>query len=196
MKNLSSGYSILALLLLSSCIGEPSTKDVRASAPERLIDTSLETKNLSLGTKNSVSALTKIVSEDRPSSAELGCSLSSTRCAQAKEIFERNSIPFSLSGEKANSVVLSYKKVSVRDCNPQYIDDMGGGRSVNHSGFGCAVASNTVQMVSNRRQFVEPNLLDFPDAEKAVQSYSEYQKPSSKREVKNTEWNNQTAVSR
>ncbi len=160
------------------------------------MDVSLETTNVSLAKKNSVSNLSKMVSEYRPSSAELRCSLASTRCAQAKEILERNSIPFSVSGEKSNDVILSYKKVTARDCSTQYIDDMGGSGVENHPSFGCAVASNVVQMVSNKRQFTEPNLMDFPDAEKAAQSYGEYQKLSVKREEKSPQWNNQSAVSR
>jgi type IV pilus biogenesis protein CpaD/CtpE len=81
----------------------------------------------------------------------------------------------------------------VRDCNPHYIDNMSGSRSYNHSAFGCSVASNTIKMVSNKKQFTNPALMDFPDAEKYNQSYSDYLKPSVKREVKEAKWSTSTS---
>jgi hypothetical protein len=65
---------------------------------------------------------------------------------------------------------------------------MSGSRSYNHPSFGCAVAGNAVQMVSDKRQFTNPGLLDFPDAEKAEMNYKNYLKPSDKREVKDANW--------
>ena len=182
-------YSLLAcLVLVVACDRTPNEVYPNSGDPEGLIDSSSETVTFGLKAKSSLTKLSEMIREDRPSSVELRCSLKSTRCAQAKEIFERNGIQINLTSEQSNSVLLSYERVMVRDCNPHFIDNMSGSRSFNHPSFGCAVAGNMVQMVSDKQQFTNPSLLDFPDAEKASQSYSDYLKPSSKREVKDAEW--------
>lgn len=186
-------HSLVAcLVLVSACVDVPAPEYVNSGDPERLIDISSETITLGLDAKNSLSNLSEMVASDLPSSAELRCSFRNTRCAQAKEIFERRQIPIHLTSENDNSVVLSYERVMVRDCNPHFIDNMSGSRSFNHPSFGCANTGNMVQMVSDKRQFTNPSLLDYPDAEKANQSYNNYLKPSSKREVKDAEWKSTT----
>ena len=193
MKQSFKKYGFLVGLMLLSACDKPAPEYVNSGDPERLIDTSSESVTLSLKAKNSVSKISRMVEMEHPSSAELRCSIGNTRCAQVKEILERNSVPINLTNENSNSVLLSYKRVIVRDCNPHYIDNMSGSRSFNHPAFGCAVTGNMVQMVSDKQQFTNPNLLDLPDAEKGNQSYNNYLKPSSKREIKNAEWNNKSA---
>ncbi|MEQ1789705.1 MAG: hypothetical protein ABL857_04600 [Rickettsiales bacterium] len=196
MKNLMNKCVILqkcglvaCLILLSACNEKPAPEYPNSGDPERLLDFSLETVTFGLDTKKSLTRLSEVVAQDRPTSAELRCSLWESNCAQAREIFERNSVPISLSGEKTNDVMLSYERVVARDCESHFIDNMRGGRSFNHPSFGCATAGNIVQMVGDKRQFTSPSLLGFSDAEKQNQSYREYSKPSSKREFKGAEWN-------
>lgn len=188
-------YSLLICLLSISACTEPYNEvAVDPGNPERLIDKSAETVTFGLKAKNSVTKLSDMVRQDRPSSAELRCSLSNPRCTQAKEIFERNGIQVNLGGEQNNSVVLSYNRVMVRDCDQRYVDNMSGNRSLNHPAFGCSIAGNMVQMVSDKSQFTNPSLTDLPDAEKANQAYGDYLKPSAKREFKATEWNSTGAA--
>jgi hypothetical protein len=193
MKQSLKKYGLVACVLaLSACDKTPGVYPNKGD-PESLIDLSSETVTLGLSSKNALARLADMVAEDKPTGAQLKCSLNSNRCAQAKEIFERNLVPIHLTNEKNNSVVLSYERVVVRDCNPHYIDNMSGSRSYNHPSFGCAVAGNMVQMVSDKRQFTNPGLLDFPDAEKAEQNYKNYLKPSDKREAKDANWVSTTA---
>ncbi len=183
-------YSLLLCLLTITACTEPYNEvAVNAGDPERLIDKSAETVTFGLKAKNSVAKLSDMVKQDRPSSAELKCSLSNHRCAQAKEIFERNGIQINMASEQNGSVVLSYNRVMVRDCDQRYVDNMSGNRSINHPAFGCSIAGNMVQMVSDKSQFANPNLTDFVDGDKASQAYNEYLKPSSKRDTKSAEWN-------
>lgn len=192
MKILSNKFYLPACLLLavSACNQPAPPVYVNSGDPERLIDLSSEATTFGLSSKSSLTKLTKSVNKDRPSSAELKCSLKNTRCAQAKEILERRSIPINLSTEKNNTVVLAYERTVVRDCNPRYADNMQGSRSFNHPAFGCATAGNMVQMVSDKKQFTNHNLLDLPDAKKAVQSYDGYQKPSADRKYSTATWEN------
>lgn len=175
------------MILLSAC-DKPAPEYINSGDPERLLDISSETVSLGIDSKRSLTKLSKIIAKDRPSSVELRCSLTNARCAQAKEIFERQSIPVSISDEEAGVVVLSYNKVVAKDCQQHFVDNMSGSRSFNHPAFGCSVAGNIVQMATDKKQFSDPSLLDLPDAEKANQSYNNYLKPSAKREIKSTEW--------
>ena len=163
---------LFGLFLLSAC-SEVAPDYTDRGNPERFLDVSTEKVTFSLATKSAVTKFSKLVMEDRPSNAELRCSISNTRCAQAKEILERNSVSIHLTSENSNSVLLSYDRTVARDCNPRYVDNMTDSHhNTNHPAFGCAVSGNILQMVSNKRQFTNPNLLDFPDAEKISQSNS------------------------
>ncbi|MEK6746366.1 MAG: hypothetical protein AABY33_04990 [Pseudomonadota bacterium] len=194
-KSFMKKYSLLLCLLSVSACTEPYNEvAVDSGDPERLIDNSSETVTFGLKTKKSLSRLSDMIKEDRPSSVELRCSLSNSRCAQAKEIFERGGIQMNFSSEQSNSVVLSYNRVMVRDCDQRFVDNMSGNRSINHPAFGCSIAGNMVQMVSDKSQFTSPSLTDLPDAEKLGQSYSDYLKPSSKREIKSAEWSSSTSA--
>ena len=190
MKNLSKKLclSTVLLLSLSACDQPAPSAYVNSGDPERLIDVSSEKLTFGLSAKESLAKLNKLVIQDRPSSAELKCSLKNIRCNQAKEILERRSIPVILSNDKNNTVVLLYGRSIVRDCNPRYGDNMMDDRSYNHPSFGCAIAGNMVQMVSDKKQFTSHNLLDLPDAQKAVQSYEAYQKPSVDRKYSEAVW--------
>ncbi len=193
MKKILNKSILVCLLLLSAC-DYPAPEYVSSGDPERLLDRSSETVTVGLNAKNSLTKLSEMVAEDRPSSVELRCSLKNTRCAQAKEIFERRYVPVRVTSEQSNSAVLSYDRVVTRDCEQHFVDNMSGSRSFNHPAFGCAVAGNIVQMVGDKHQFTNPSLLDLPDAEKANQSYNNYLKPSAKREVKSAEWSSTTSA--
>jgi type IV pilus biogenesis protein CpaD/CtpE len=171
---------VSCLLALSACDKLPTTSSTKGS-PEALIDVSSETVTLSLNSKNSLSKLSGTIAKDFPSRADLNCSLKNSKCLQAKKILDRNSIPARLTGaSSANSIVLSYKRTVVRDCNPRYADTINDSGSDNQASFGCAISGNIVQMVGNKKQFTEPALSDFPDAEKGVQTYKQYIAPLEK----------------
>ncbi len=189
MKQSFKKFGLLAcLILVAACDRTPNEVYVDRGDPERLIDHSSETVTLSLKPKNALTKLAEMVAEDRPSSAQLKCSFKSARCTQAKEIFERNGVQINLTSEQSNRVVLHYERVVTRDCNPHFIDNMEGNRSFNHPSFGCAVSANMVQMVSDKHQFTNPALMDYPDAVKAEQNYRGYLQSSATRQVKKAEW--------
>ncbi len=182
LKNISKTSVLLSsLLFIAACNGTPSDPSVNAGDPERLIDSSSETVTLGLSGKNSLSKLASALSKDAPARAELKCSLKDAKCAQAKEMFDRRSVPITIASEASNSITLFYERTVVRDCDPKYLDNMNFHRSYNHPAFGCAISGNMMQMVSDKRQFTSPALLDLPDAEKSVQSYGKYLKPTERK---------------
>lgn len=182
-------YSFLVCLtFVSACASYvPESRD--AGSPEALLDVSSEAETLSLKGKKSLNKLKEVVSNDRPDGVELQCSAKSKNCKKAKKMFEKQYIPVEVKNSKENKAVLHYERAIARDCDQRYVDNMSGSRSLNHSAFGCSVASNMVQMISNKKQLTNPNLSDLPDAEKYSQSYRDYLKPSSQREVaKEADW--------
>lgn len=180
-------YSLTALVIVSACdYPAPVYKD--SGKVENLIDVSKETVSLNINDYHDISKLSSVISADQPASAELKCSVTTPVCKKAKILLEKNGIPFQLSAGNLNKITLTYDRIIARDCDQRYRDNMSGSRSLNHAAFGCSVTANALQMVSDKKQFTDPNLLDFPDAEKANQSYSGYMKPSATREVKDADW--------
>jgi len=177
MKNSVSKIALVTLLFSVSACSQ-SEFAVDRGAPEHLIDTSSEEVSFALNSKNSLSKISSAIAKDAPARAELKCFLSNSKCAQAKKILERRSIPVHTASAKSDSVTLVYERVVARDCNPRFADNTHDSSRVNHPAFGCSVSGNMVQMIGNKRQLTNPVLLDLPDAEKGVKSYQNYLKSS------------------
>jgi hypothetical protein len=168
---------VSCLTALAACNGEGPGPAVSVGDPERLLDVSSEVVTLSLSTNDSVSKLTETLNSDAPARAELSCAFKDTRCTQAKALLNRRGIPLTMVDGKGDSVSLYYERVVARDCDQRYYDNTRNNRSENHEAFGCATVANMVQMVSDKKQFTNPALMELPDAEKAVQGYRAYLKP-------------------
>lgn len=69
------------------------------------------------------------------------------------------------------SVTLVYERILARDCSQRYVDNSNNNWNTHYASFGCSVAANTVQQVSDKQQFVHPSLMDVPLATGAVQAY-------------------------
>jgi type IV pilus biogenesis protein CpaD/CtpE len=167
---------------ISACVSDPSQFRQNVGIPEAMIDTSSELVTVKLVNKESLSKLSSVISRDIPDRAELRCSLASVKCSQAKALLTSKSVSVSMGSDKSNVVALFYDRTVVRDCDPKYTDNMHTGLEDADvpASFGCAVTANVVQMVSDRKQFTNPALMDLPDAEKGGQTYQNYLKPSSK----------------
>ena len=59
--------------------------------------------------------------------------------------------------------------MQARDCENRYIDDTINPYNLNHPTFGCSISVNMVQMVTDKREFTNPSLMDYPDANKMRQ---------------------------
>jgi type IV pilus biogenesis protein CpaD/CtpE len=67
-----------------------------------------------------------------------------------------------------NSVTLVYERILARDCDQRYVDNPRNYYNTNHRAFGCATAANMVQQVTNKQEFISPNLSDDPSAVRAI----------------------------
>ena len=174
MKN----YIFPALLLpvTLACSQVPKEAYFNRGTPESLLDVSSEVVNVSLSSDRSIDDLVGWVNQDQPSRAEITCLESDPVCQQAQRTLERFGVPASYTPAADNNVTLVYERVLARDCENRYIDNHINPYNMNHPTFGCSVASNMVQMVSDKQQFVSPALSDYPDAEKAAQVYDSYRK--------------------
>ena len=62
------------------------------------------------------------------------------------------------------SVDMLYERVAAYNCVNRYVNNSSNNANLNHPAFGCSVASNIVQSVTDKRQFTNPALLDMPAA--------------------------------
>ncbi len=69
------------------------------------------------------------------------------------------------------TVALVYERILARDCKQRYTDSSHNYSWVNEPEIGCSVAANLVQHVSDKKEFVNPELTDVPPATGAISAY-------------------------
>ena len=74
-------------------------------------------------------------------------------------------------------MTLVYERVLARDCENRYMENTVNPYNLNYPTFGCSNASNMVQMVTDKRQFTSPALLEMQDAERVERVMDGYRKP-------------------
>lgn len=170
--------SLAALTVaLNACSQIPQGAYFDRGSPYSLLDASSEVVNVALMGPDSVQEIVQWVDQDVPSQAEVYCLEDDAVCSQAIQTLEMFKVPVHYSAAADNVVVLVYDRVVARDCDNRYQDNPINPYNLNHKTFGCSTAVNMVQMVSDKRQFTSPNLLDFQEGDKAVQAYELYLQP-------------------
>ncbi|MFV9875202.1 MAG: hypothetical protein AB8U25_01315 [Rickettsiales endosymbiont of Dermacentor nuttalli] len=165
MKIISKLITFTILLCIIACTNGSYTR----IEPESLIDFSSEQVSFSLSSPSVIEDITNWLTNDQPSSVELGCNTNNKTCASIIKILGLYNINYKFSVID-NNITLFYNKVVARDCNRVYCDKKG--TIIRSHNLGCAVSANTVQMVSDHKQFIEPSLLDLHDATKSVHHYN------------------------
>lgn len=162
----------LCLATLSACGPVPSDSAYASrGGPESLIDVSSEVVNLGVSGPGELNELSNWIARDQPTRAELYCSAGEPRCTEAQKVLDLHGVPSMLVPSPNYSVTLVYERILARDCNPSYLDDSKNYYEAPHAAFGCAVSANMVQHVSDKQQFVSPNLSDDPLARRAVTDF-------------------------
>lgn len=169
--------ALTSLFALAACSTIPKEAYFQRGTPESLLDASSEVINIRLESENSVNDVTDWVNKDQPTRAELYCLESDRICTHARRALEQFGVPVSFAPAADNRVALVYERVLARDCENRYIDNSINPYNLNHPTFGCSVAANIVQHVSDKAQFTAPALMDQADAEKAAQVYDRYRLP-------------------
>ncbi len=165
---------IVPALLLTGCSQIPSDAYFSRGTPESLLDVSSEAMSAPIDSEAGIDALIDWIEADQPSSAELYCYQEDIFCAAAEEVMNLYGVDYELVSSGESVVNLMYERVLARDCENRYIDNAVNPYNLNHPTFGCSVASNMVQMVSDKQQFIKPELAGYPDTRRVLNSYDSY----------------------
>ncbi len=168
----------IALLALAACQPKPSDSAYyNRGGAESLLDVSSEVVNLGVNDNASLKELSNWIKTDQPTRAELYCFAGDPRCTEARKVLDLHGVP-TMNVESGDfSVALVYERILARDCKQRFRDNSVNQWNTNHPAFGCSVAANVVQHVSDKQQFIAPNITDTPRALGAVQSYDRAMTP-------------------
>lgn len=191
LKLLLTAFTCLAAV--TGCTVQPPQAYYNRGDPENLIDVSSEVVNLGISTPGAVAEMTDMISQDPPSRAILSCAEGEAMCSQARRSLDQHGVPTQLQAGPAG-VTLVYERVTARDCESRFIDNSINPYHLHHPSFGCSITGNMVQMVSDKRQFVSPGLLDFSDGVKAVQVYERHASPKTQDQINRSEGAIQTII--
>lgn len=162
---------------LAGCSDIPSGAYYNRAAPESLLDVSSEAVNFQIGGPDSAQEVADWVNQDQPTRAELYCAESDPACAKTREVLEQFGVPVVFAGSAENTVTLIYERVMGRDCENRFIDNTVNPYNLNHPTFGCSIASNMAQMITDKQQVISPALLEYTDGQKTQQAMEAYATP-------------------
>jgi hypothetical protein len=165
------------VLLSSACTKLPPESYYERGQPESLLDESAEVVNFDLIGPESLDELLVWINEDQPTRAELYCQDGDLLCLESYELLEQFNIPVMYVSSGDNVATLVYERVIARDCENRYIDNSVNPYNLPHPTYGCSVAANMVQMVTDKRQFTSPPLLDYIDGESVSESMRGFRTP-------------------
>jgi hypothetical protein len=178
MNSLRSIVLVAGVFALSACGQPPATSAyMNRGGPESLLDVSSEVVSLSTANASDIIELAAWVERDRPTRAQLNCTSGDRQCTQAQKVLDLNGIPSIDGAGNDATVTLVYERILARDCNQRYVDNPHNYYNTNHPSFGCANAANMVQHVTNKQEFVSPNLSDDPSAARAINDIRRAYKP-------------------
>ncbi len=163
---------LTSLLLVAGCGKKPpESAYLNHGGPESLLDVSSEVVNLSAGNKNELKDLSAWIQKDHPTRAELNCASDDKRCDEARKVLDLNGVPVSNGSGADHTVTLVYERILARDCDQRIDFNVPNHYNTDYGGFGCSLAANMVQEVTDKQEFISPNLSDDPRATRAVQDY-------------------------
>lgn len=148
---------ICSLLILTAC----SNGRYARVTPESLLNSSSEKISIKLSGDSSIDQLKMWIDDDMPSSAVLSCESDDGLCRKAQRVLNEASVSYELDDADTGSVVLSYDRAVALECSSA-------------SSLGCSVSVNSLNMVGDYQQYINPELSDPQDAAKAVDSYGGY----------------------
>src|SRR5690348_14182720 len=153
-------FLLCTAFTLAACSEIPPQAYYNRGDPENLLDVSSEVVNVGLASPGAYARFAEMVAQDPPTRVILHCSPEMKSCANAKRRLDRQGVASEWGkGEQGASLV--YQRVMARDCEQRYIDNSINPYNLPPPTFGCSLMGNTVQMVGDKRQFVNPGLLDF-----------------------------------
>ena len=161
----------LSLIVVAACGKQPPDSAYLDRGPEALLDVSSEVVNLSVANTGDRKDLSNWIDKDQPTRAELNCHGDTKGCKEAEKILDLHGVPVMRGNGADQTVTLIYQRILARDCNQRYVDNVPNYYNAYHPAFGCSVSANMVQEVTDRQEFISPNLSDDPAATRAVNDY-------------------------
>lgn len=169
---------MVSMLALAACQPKPNDAAFyNRGGPDSLLDVSSEVVNLSVADSAAHQELSTWIKTDQPTRAELYCNDGEPRCMEARKILDLHGVPTMVVPSGEYSVALVYERILARDCKQRFRDNSSNQWNTYHPSFGCSIAANIVQHVSDKQQFIAPNLMDTPRATTAVQAYDRMMTP-------------------
>jgi type IV pilus biogenesis protein CpaD/CtpE len=168
---------VLLLPMVAACSQIPDGAYFNRGGPESLLQVSSEVVSLHIDSEASVDQLVSWIDKDEPTRAEVRCpNNQAIMCSAAEEALKLYGVDYKTVKGDVLTVDLTYERVLAKDCDNRYLDNHINPYKLNHQAFGCSIASNMVQSVAQKQQFVNPDLLGFRDGKKAVQNIAKYHK--------------------
>ena len=164
-----SALVVASLLLVSACGNRaPDSAFINHGTPESLLDVSSEVVNLSATNKSELKDLSAWIEKDQPTRAELNCHAGDKRCDETRKVLNLHGVPVIQGAGADQTVTLIYERILARDCNQRFEINRRNYDNTNYPSFGCSVAANMVQQVTDKQEFISPNLSDDPSAVRGV----------------------------
>lgn len=174
---------LVTLLALSTaivaCTQAPESAYFNHGEAESLLDVSTEAVNIKLTSQASVQKVIAVINKEQPTRAKVTCKETDPLCKQVRNVMKQFKVPVEYRSARAGNVSIVYERIMARNCQNRYIDitaDQNNNNlnNLNHPTLGCSVAINTVQMVTDKRQFTDPALMDDVDSNKPLQAITNY----------------------
>lgn len=164
--------------LVAACSPLPAKHYRSPGQPESLLDKTSEKVSFGLKTKTFEKDLTSWLDKDQPTRAMVACNDTTQGCKQSKRILKSFNVPFESVAptKQGEAVTLIYDRLNTRKCQNQFISNHHNFRNTNHPSFGCSVSTNSLLMINEVEQLVNPPLSGMQDAEKAVNKIDHYRK--------------------
>jgi len=162
------------LLVLTSCAPNIPSAHYNLT-PEGMIDVAREEVTVPLDRPQGLDDLATWLEQSAPSHAILECAQGDALCSSAQRMLNNVGVPAAWrTSNGSNQVMLSYEKLTVRKCDQRSVDRKNRYNNLRHKALGCSVVSNTLNAVSDKRQFINPEKLGYLDGTQAVIIYDDY----------------------
>ena len=183
MKNVTRTYRklmgpLVLMALLAGCTVPPNSAYLDRGHPQSLLDVSSEVVSLSIANKPDLDALSDWIAKDAPTRAQLFCNEATPNCKKARTLLEHADVGIEINPSPSNTVTLVYERILARDCSVRYVDGYQSQFNAYPPTFGCAVSANMVQQVSDKRDFINPNVSDDPSSRAGVAAYKSVYEPA------------------
>jgi hypothetical protein len=163
------------VFVITACAPEHRTYENPGDVIKKL-NVTAEVIDVDLTSATMLSDLTKLIQNNPPTRIIVNCPLSDVDCKKANDIILNSNIPSTETGS-GDTIALVYEKITADECHSGYVNNSSNAYNLNHPSFGCSMRSNTLNMVSDKKQFTNPKLSDFRSGEKAVKNYNDYITP-------------------